>query len=227
MSLLDIVGPVMIGPSSSHTAGAVRIGMLARRLWGWERPLHAAKLFLRGSFAATYWGHGTDRGLMAGLLRMRPDDLRIPRSFEVARAEGLDFSFDTEEIDGAHPKSVRVVMSDGSEQCEVVGASIGGGAVELRAVDGFPMVVPFDQPALIVMHRDQPGVVSAITGEFFRLGLNVARMEMERRVRGGMAVFVFVLDGAVPADLDERIRTIVPACRRVILLKSAEEGASV
>ena len=199
MSLLDIIGPVMIGPSSSHTAGAVRIGMMARRLWGWERPLRSAKLFLRGSFAATYWGHGTDRGLVAGLLRMQPDDLRIPRSFEVARAEGLDFSFDTEEIDGAQL---------------------------YRAVDGFPMVVPFGQPVLIVMHRDQPGIVSAITGEFYRLGLNVARMEMERRVRGGMAVFVFVLDGAVPADLGERIRTIVPACRRVILLKSAEEGVS-
>lgn len=117
-------------------------------------------------------------------------------------------------------------MSDGAEQCEAVGASIGGGAVELRAVDGFPMVVPFGQPVLIVMHRDQPGIVSVITGEFYRLGLNVARMEMERRVRGGMAVFVFVLDGAVPADLGERIRTIVPACRRVILLKSAEEGVS-
>ena len=78
MSLLDIIGPVMIGPSSSHTAGAVRIGMMARRLWGWERPLRSAKLFLRGSFAATYWGHGTDRGLVAGLLRMQPDDLRIP-----------------------------------------------------------------------------------------------------------------------------------------------------
>ena len=127
---------------------------MARRLWGWERPLRSAKLFLRGSFAATYWGHGTDRGLVAGLLRMQPDDLRIPRSFEVARAEGLDFSFDTEEIDGAHPNSVRVVMSDGAEQCEAVGASIGGGAVELRAVDGFPMVVPFGQPVLIVMHRD-------------------------------------------------------------------------
>ena len=128
MSLMDIIGPVMIGPSSSHTAGAVRIGMLARRIWGWQRPLGEARLFLRGSFAATYWGHGTDRGLVAGLLRMNPDDLRIPHAFEAAAEAGLKFSFDSEEVDGAHPNSVRVLMTDGGDRTEIVGASVGGGA---------------------------------------------------------------------------------------------------
>ena len=223
MPLLDIIGPVMIGPSSSHTAGAVRIGMLARRIWGWNRPLKSAKLYLRGSFAATYWGHGTDKGLVAGLLRMKPDDLRIPNSFECAREAGLEFSFGTEEIDGAHPNSVRVVMSDGANTAEVVGASVGGGAVELQGVDGFTMNVPFGQPALITMHHDVPGVVAVIAGELYRRGLNLARMDLKRSVRGGLAVAVFVLDGSVPADLAERVKQVMPACERAILLTGDTE----
>jgi len=223
MALLDIIGPVMIGPSSSHTAGAVRIGMLARRIWGWDRPLKEARLFLRGSFAATYWGHGTDKGLVAGLLRMKPDDLRIPVSFECAHEAGLAFSFDTEEIDGAHPNSVRIVMGNGVEHSEIVGASVGGGAVELQAVDGFAMHVPFGQPALITMHHDVPGVVAVIAGELYRRGLNLAKMELQRSVRGGLAVAVFELDGAVSSDLAERIKEVMPACERAILLTGENE----
>jgi L-serine dehydratase len=226
MSLLDIIGPVMIGPSSSHTAGAVRIGLMARHIWGWDRPLPSAKLFLRGSFAATYWGHGTDRGLVAGLLKMDPDDLRIPNAFNEARARGLDFSFDSEDVDGAHPNSVRIVMSDGKESVEIVGASVGGGAVELQEVDGFKMAVPYDQPAVISMHRDVPGVVASITGEFYRRGLNLARMDLTRRSRGNLAVAVFILDGHVPADIARSLKEKVPACERVILLLSGSEQES-
>lgn len=221
MSLFDIIGPVMIGPSSSHTAGAVRIGMLARRLWGWNRPLRTVRLYLRGSFAATYWGHGTDKGIVAGLLRMEPDDLRIPNAFDVAREEGLYFTFETEEVDGAHPNSVRVVMTDGSETCEVVGASVGGGAVQLRSINGFDVKVPFDQPALIVMQHDRPGVVAAITGQLVRYGLNVAAMTMERGSRGGVAVSVFILDGEVPADLPDIVKENVTNCITARLLVSS------
>lgn len=224
MSLLDIIGPIMIGPSSSHTAGAVRIGNMARRIWGWDKPLKRAQLFLRGSFAATYWGHGTDLGLIAGLLRMPPDDLRIPHAFDEAHAEGFQFEFDSEEVDGAHPNSVRIVMSDATDRIEVIGASIGGGAVELHSIDGFAMHVPFGQPALISMHLDVPGVVAAITGEFYRLGLNLAKMELGRRSRGDMAVGVFVLDGKVPANLADLVMMQTPACQRVILLSGDEKG---
>lgn len=228
MSLLEIIGPVMIGPSSSHTAGAVRIGMLARRLWGWNRPLPSAEIFLRGSFAATYWGHGTDRGLVAGLLRMAPDDLRIPDAFDVARAKGLKFSFEAEEVDGAHPNSARIVMTDGADRVEIVGASVGGGAVELHGIDGFSMTVPCGQPTLISMHLDVPGVVAGITGEFYRLGLNLARMELTRRARGDMAVAVFILDGNVPRDLAAHVKARIPACKRAILLlgEDGQKGTS-
>ena len=224
MSLMDIIGPVMIGPSSSHTAGAVRIGMLARRIWGWQRPLGEARLFLRGSFAATYWGHGTDRGLVAGLLRMNPDDLRIPHAFEAAAEAGLKFSFDSEEVDGAHPNSVRVLMTDGGDRTEIVGASVGGGAVELQEVDGFPLKVSFDMPSLISFHRDVPGVIAGITGELYRRGLNLAKMELNRRARGDMAAAVFSLVGRVPADLAEQIERTIPACKRVILLVNSDQG---
>ena len=157
-------------------------------------------------------------------MRMKPDDLRIPQSFEAAHEEGLDFSFEAEEIDGAHPNSVRVVMSDGKSSTEVVGASVGGGAVELQGVDGFAMNVPFGQPALITMHHDVPGVVAVIAGELYRRGLNLARMDLKRSVRGGLAVAVFVLDGSVAPDLAERIVEVMPACERAILLTGETEG---
>ncbi|MDY3868070.1 MAG: L-serine ammonia-lyase, iron-sulfur-dependent subunit beta [Pyramidobacter sp.] len=223
---MDIIGPVMIGPSSSHTAGAVRIGQLARRIWGWNRPLRSVRLFLRGSFAATYWGHGTDRGLIAGVLRMSPDDERIPDAFSVARESGLEFSFSSEEIDGAHPNSVRLVMSDGESACEVVGASVGGGAVELHEIDGFSLKVSFDMPSLISFHDDVPGVIAGITGELYRRGLNLARMELNRRSRGDIAAAVFSLDGHVPEDLAECIKNTIAPCRRAILLLGPEDGGN-
>ena len=218
MPLLDIIGPVMIGPSSSHTAGAVRIGSMARRLWGWNRALPNASVYLRGSFAATYWGHGTDKGLIAGLLRMMPDDLRIPKAFDEAAKEGLRFSFETEEVDGAHPNSARIVMGAGNDSLEVVGASVGGGAVELQGIDGFSMNVPYGQPTLISMHHDVPGVIAVITAELYRNGLNLAYMGLSRNSRGGLAVGVFALDGEAPHDLPERVKSVMPACERVILL---------
>ena len=221
--MLDIIGPVMIGPSSSHTAGAVRIGNLARKLWGWDKPLPSATLYLRGSFAATYWGHGTDKGLVAGLLRMKPDDLRIPHAFDVAKETGFKFSFDTEEVDGAHPNSVRIVMQNEKEKLEVVGASIGGGAVELHGIDGFPMQVPYGQPTLISMHRDVPGVIAVITAALYRTGLNLAYVDLTRNARGGLAVGVFVLDGNAPDDLAEKIKSVMPACERLIFLGGIPE----
>ena len=154
---------------------------------------------------------------------MAPDDLRIPDAFSEARARGLDFSFDSEDVDGAHPNSVRIVMSAGKESVEIVGASVGGGAVELQEVDGFMREVPYDQPAVISIHRDVPGVVASITGEFYRRGLNLARMDLKRSVRGGLAVAVFVLDGSVPADLAERVKQVMPACERAILLTGDTE----
>ena len=126
MRLFDVLGPVMTGPSSSHTAGAVRIGSTARRLLG-EQPADA-EILLYGSFAATGRGHGTDKALVAGLLGMQPDDDRIPRSFAIAKETGLHFKIGTINLRGAHPNTAVLRLTGVSgRKLEVVGASIGGG----------------------------------------------------------------------------------------------------
>lgn len=237
MSLLDIIGPVMIGPSSSHTAGAVRLGLLARRVWmsaqseSKSEPASPSNVifYLRGSFAATYWGHGTDRGLVAGILGMLPDDTDIPVSFEKAREAGVNFKFETEEIDGAHPNSVRIVMSGGASgaRCEIIGASIGGGAVELQAIDGFPVRVSGDVLSLISFHKDVPGVIASLAEQFYFMGLNIARMDLSRNTRGGMAAAVFELEGEVPPHMPELITKRNNAVQRVVLLSKPDEHHEV
>ena len=154
MNLFDIVGPVMIGPSSSHTAGACRLGLLAAGILGGCPK--KADLLLHGSFARTYKGHGTDRALLAGLMGWQPDDERLPRALELAKEAGLCYSFTPGDLGSmAHPNSVlfRLTGTDGNT-CEVVGASVGGGQIVVTRVDGFPVELTGVLPALFVPHRD-------------------------------------------------------------------------
>lgn len=217
MSLLDVIGPVMVGPSSSHTAGAARLGWLARQCWG--RPVTKVDLFLRGSFAATYWGHGTDRALAAGLLGFAPDDSRIPKALEIAREQGLDITLFSEEVDGAHPNSVRFTFrNDEGVSMDVIGASIGGGAVELRSIDGFSLSVSGEMPCLVTFHRDQRGVVAAVAGELARLGVNIATMNLHRQGRGEIAAMVIEIDDSLDNGAAREILAVHPALERVLLL---------
>ena len=134
-SIFDILGPIMVGPSSSHTAGAVRIGYTARQLFG--EPVKKAEVYLHGSFAATGEGHGTDKAIIAGLLGMKPDDLRIPDSFTVAEESGMEFTIAKKEIRGAHPNTARVIMENGADKKMVMQAySIGGGRIRVSVLDG-------------------------------------------------------------------------------------------
>jgi len=128
--LSDIIGPVMVGPSSSHTAGAAKLGRLARRVWNDE--VSKVDIYLRGSFAATYWGHGTDKALVGGLLGFLPHDERIKDALNIARERGMEYRFFAENIDGAHPNSVRFVLYGNGRTMEVVGASLGGGSSNFR-----------------------------------------------------------------------------------------------
>ena len=135
MRLFDILGPVMVGPSSSHTAGAVRIGLTARKLLG-DQPVHA-DISLHGSFALTGHGHGTDCALIAGLLGMQPDDLRIPDSFAIAAEQGLTFSFQNAQLRNAHPNTARLQLEDAKGRTlDIVAESIGGGRIRIRSIDG-------------------------------------------------------------------------------------------
>lgn len=198
VGIFDIMGPVMVGPSSSHTAGAVRIGLMTRKLLG-EKPA-SAELLLHGSFAATGRGHGTDRALVAGLLGMKPDDERIPVSFEAAAQADLKFQVGTIALRGVHPNTaVLRVRGVSGRELEVVASSLGGGRIKICRLDGIETNFSGDCPTLIVHNIDQPGHVSEVTFLLARYNVNIATMQLYRDVRGGYAVMVLECDEPIPA----------------------------
>jgi len=217
MPVWDIIGPVMIGPSSSHTAGAVRLGLIARMCWG--REVKKADIYLRGSFATTGRGHGTDKALLAGLLGCPPDDPSVKNGTELARSAGLDFNFYEENIEGAHPNSARIVISDGNGMLmEAVGASVGGGAVILQELDGFNICISGELPAIIIMNRDVHGVVSAVTSFLSSRNINIATMKLHRETRGGLATMVLEIDAMEAPIATDDMLAVHDAIVRVIVI---------
>ncbi|MDD3244122.1 MAG: L-serine ammonia-lyase, iron-sulfur-dependent subunit beta [Eubacteriales bacterium] len=199
MNLFDILGPIMVGPSSSHTAGAVRIGYITRKLLRAE-PVEIT-IKLHGSFAATGTGHGTDRALVAGLLGMRPDDMQIPSSLEIARSKGISVSCSTVKLRDAHPNTAMLqVKSADGRSLEVVGASLGGGRVRIESVDGLEANFSGEYPTLIVRNTDQPGHVAEVTTTLAQLKLNIATLQLYRDTRGGSAVMVIECDTPIPSQ---------------------------
>ena len=199
MNIFDILGPVMVGPSSSHTAGAVRIGLIARRLLGGQPA--TAKITLSGSFAAAGTGHGTDRALVAGLLGMKPDDIRIPDSFALAVEQGLAFTFDKTELKEAHPNTAILQLSTaGGRELEVQASSLGGGRIMVNKLDGINVNFNGDSPTLIVHNLDQPGHVAEVTSMLSHKSVNIATMQLYRNHRGGYAVMVIETDQDIPAE---------------------------
>lgn len=202
MNIFDILGPVMVGPSSSHTAGAVRIGYVARKLLQ-DTPC-CVKIYFHGSFATTGIGHGTDRAVVAGLLGMQPDDIRIPNSFEHARKAGLSYSFHQTNIRNAHPNTIILEMEGQEDRTLVVQASsLGGGRIMINQLDGIDVNFTAEKPTLIVHNLDQPGHVAEVTSMLSHKCVNIATMQLYRDKRGGYAVMVLETDQAVP---DESIK---------------------
>ena len=200
VSAFDIIGPIMVGPSSSHTAGAVRLGRLGRAILG-TQPRRAI-LGLHGSFARTGRGHGTDRALVAGLLNMSTDDPRIRNSLELARNAGMEVIFRTVDLgENAHPNSVEMILSAGQQEIRVAGASVGGGMVEIQAIDNYPISFTGEHEALLVAAKDRPGTIHAITGLFLRYRVNIAFSRVERQHRGGEAIQIFETDDQIPDEL--------------------------
>ena len=199
MNLFDILGPVMVGPSSSHTAGAVRIGRVARRLLG-SQPVRA-EIGLSGSFAATGRGHGTDRAILAGLMDMEPSDERIAASLELAREAGIDYRFTRVTLPGAHPNTARLTLTaaDG-KQLTMTASSLGGGRILVNELNGLEASFSGDLPTLIVRNIDQPGHVSDVATMLSHKGVNVASMRVYRDHPGGNAVMIIETDKAVPED---------------------------
>lgn len=199
MNSFDIIGPVMVGPSSSHTAGAVKIGNISRRLLG--MPVKKADILFHGSFLATGKGHGTDRALVAGLLGFPVDDPRIPDSFRYAQEAGMEFHLSGIDLGDAHPNSVKLRLSgEQGTQMEIVAASVGGGAIRVTEVDGLHATFSGDYPTLIVQNLDQPGHVAEITSMFSHKSINIATMQLYRSSKGGRAVIVVECDQEVPPE---------------------------
>lgn len=201
LSAFDIIGPRMVGPSSSHTAGVVRLGNLARGLLG-AAPA-SAEVFLHGSLAATGAGHATDRGMAAGLMGWAPDDERLRDALGVAAAGGLSLAFAEVDLgESAHPNSVRLALrSAGGAAVSLTGASVGGGAVLVSEVDGFPTRITGELDTLVLWHLDQPGFLAKVTGLLACAEANIASIQTSRRTRGDEALTRIETDSAPPPEI--------------------------
>ena len=193
MRLFDVLGPVMIGPSSSHTAGAAKIGYTAQKLLG-DIPVDA-DIGLYGSFATTGRGHGTDRALVAGLLGLRPDDPRLPDSFELAREQGMKFSIHLVELRSAHPNTaVLRLTSRTGRVLSMKAASVGGGRIRVTEIDGVPADFGGDSNTLIIHNEDTPGCIAEVTTSLALRRINIASMQVFRAGTGSYAVMVLECD---------------------------------
>ncbi len=198
-SVFDIIGPVMIGPSSSHTAGAARIGRVARDLFG--RQPKWVRIHLYGSFAETYRGHGTDVAIVGGLLDYDTYDERIKTSFDDAKEAGMQYEFIPEEAHKEHPNTARLVMGDDSGEMSVEGISIGGGKIEISEVNGFKLRLTGGMPAILVVHNDRAGCIANVANCLAMHDVNIGHMEVSRIERGHTALMVIEVD----QNIDDRI----------------------
>ena len=207
MNVFDILGPVMIGPSSSHTAGAARIGRITLALLG--APAVKADIFLHGSFAKTYKGHGTDKALIAGIMGMETDDPRIRLAPELAREQGLEVNITTGDIDGAHPNTARVALTDADgNRVSLLGSSIGGGNILVTEVNGMEVSITGQHTTLIVLHRDAPGTIAAVTEVMAEAGVNICNFRLSRQQKGGDAVMTIEIDGSFGPELNQKIKVL-------------------
>lgn len=199
MNIFDIIGPVMVGPSSSHTAGAVRLGLISRKLI--NEPIVNAKISLHGSFYHTGKGHGTDLAIVAGLLGLKEHDEKIPFSFLLAKEAGLEFQFSGIHLRNAHPNSALLkLIGKSGKQMELVGSSIGGGRIQINQIDGLEVEFSGDYPTLIVYNKDKPGLTAKVTSILGHYSINIAQMQIYRQSRGGFALMVVECDQQVPLD---------------------------
>lgn len=210
LQVFDILGPIMIGPSSSHTAGAVRIGKYARSVLG-KKPVKAVIRF-SGSFAKTYKGHGTDKAVIAGILGLDTDDSRIRNSMQIATEEGLDFTFIEEDIDGAHPNTAEITLTDADGRSALIqGASIGGGNIVINKINDTEVSISGKSDTLVIPHDDVPGMIAVVTNILAEKGVNVHGFSLGRDRKGGIAVMTIEIDG----DIDESINEAIMECPNI------------
>lgn len=209
VSLLDIIGPVMVGPSSSHTAGACRLGLLARGLVGGTPQ--RARVELHGSFARTGEGHGTDKAIVGGLMGFRTDDQRIRDALQIAEREGLAYAFEKTTLgadDKIHPNSVRITIERGDRRAVMLGSSLGAGRILVTEIDGFPVEVTGSFHTIVLVAEDVRGSIARIAGILAEDGLNIATLRLTRKERGGDAFMVIELDEAPDEKASDDIRAL-------------------
>ncbi|MGM9927475.1 MAG: L-serine ammonia-lyase, iron-sulfur-dependent subunit beta [Bacillus sp. (in: firmicutes)] len=191
-SVFDVIGPIMIGPSSSHTAGAARIGKVARSLF--RRQPSWVKIYLYGSFAQTYKGHGTDVALIGGILDFDTFDERIISAIDIAEQEGISIQFFAETAQMDHPNTVKIVMGDNQGELELVGISIGGGKIEIIELNGFVLRLSGHHPAILVEHNDRFGAIASVSSILAFREINIGHMEVSRKEKGKKALMTIEVD---------------------------------
>ena len=206
MRVFDILGPVMVGPSSSHTAGACRLAMVARALLD-EKPIKA-HIRLYGSFAKTYKGHCTDRAIIGGLLGYSPDDDRLRDSFSYADNEGLKYSFEEAVSDTLHPNSADLILEGSTKSVTVTASSIGGGAIKVVRINGAEVDFSAEYPTTILFHKDVKGIIAKYSELFARFGVNIAFMRVYRHKIGSDAITVLESDQSISEELLDKLRSI-------------------
>lgn len=218
IGIFDVLGPIMIGPSSSHTAAAARLGKIARTIV--NKPIKDVTFLLHGSFKETYKGHGTDRALVAGILGMMPDDERLRDALLIAEKEGLEVHFLPADLGQVHPNTVKILMTDCDDiNWEVLGSSIGGGLVEIYEINGNKVKITGEYPTIITCHDDIPGTVSKVSTLFYDNDINIAHMTLVRSQKGKDATMTFEVDNNVSEELIAAIKA-VEGVNRVILINS-------
>lgn len=204
MNAFDIIGPIMVGPSSSHTAGAVRIARVAGILL--NEKVRRASIKFHGSFATTYKGHGTDKAIVGGLMGFETDDTRIRDSLSIAAAEGIEYTIDTCELEGVHPNTVIIELEGISgRKASIMGSSIGGGNIAIKKVNGLDVDFTGQFNTLLIEHMDRPGTISAVTGILGNNEINIAIMKVYRSSKGSRAIMVIETDQSVSDDVIENI----------------------
>ena len=205
-TVFDIIGPTMVGPSSSHTAGAVRIGLVAKDLFN-QIPKQV-DIYLYGSFMETYKGHGTDVALVGGLLGYDTDDDRIQKSLETAEEIGMKVNFIEMAEERSHPNTAIINMRDGEKEISVEGVSIGGGKIEVVAINGISIAISGNYPALLVFHKDTFGTIGRVANILGDSSINVGSMQVSRKEKGDQALMTCELDDAINDEIIEKIKNV-------------------
>lgn len=204
LTILDVMGPVMVGPSSSHTAGTARLGRVSREVLGLVPE--TLRFHLHPPLEKTYRGHGSDFALVGGAIGMSVDDPRIPEAIRIAEQSGVEIDFEEEDLGDVHPNTVRIEAAAGSRKVEIVGSSIGGAAIEVFRINGFPSRYSGESPTLLMFYRDRLAMIHQVTGILAEEGINIASLECSRKERGREAFMQIDLDSPLSSTAIATIR---------------------